>query len=161
MGSGKSSVGRIISRRTGWRFVDTDHMVVENTGSQITDLFKAHGEAYFRDQETIALQSLAGTPGQVIATGGGIILRESNVELLRTLGLVVWLKADEECIFARVSRNTRRPLVQTANPRETIHNLLEQRTPLYTAAADFIVETTDKTHEEVATAIILEAQRPD
>jgi len=94
----------------------------------------------------------------VVATGGGIILRESNTALLKKLGFVVWLRTSEERIFERVSRNKKRPLVQTANPRETIHNLLTQRTPLYTAAAEFIIDTCDKTHAEIADEIILEAQ---
>jgi len=160
MGSGKSSVGRILAPRLNCRLVDTDHLVVEKTGMQITEIFKNHGESWFRDQETLALESLAGETGLVIATGGGIILRERNAALLRTLGLVVWLRASEEKIFNRVSRSTRRPLMQTENPRETIHTLLTQRTPLYEAAAQFIVDTCDKTHEQVAEAIILEAQRP-
>ena len=159
MGSGKSSVGRILALRLGFPFVDTDHLVIQATGLQITEIFKNHGEDYFRDQETLALKFMEGKDRQIIATGGGIILRESNAALLKKLGFVVWLRASEETIFDRVSRNQKRPLVQTANPRETIHNLLTLRTPLYAAAAEFIVDTCDKTHEEVADAIILEAQR--
>jgi len=158
MGSGKSSVGRIIAPRLDYLFVDTDHAVIKNTGLQITDIFKNHGEAWFRDQEALALESFAGNEKQVVATGGGIILRESNTALLKKLGFVVWLRTSEERIFERVSRNKKRPLVQTANPRETIHNLLTQRTPLYTAAAEFIIDTCDKTHAEIADEIILEAQ---
>ncbi|MGB8353332.1 MAG: shikimate kinase [Chthoniobacteraceae bacterium] len=159
MGSGKSSVGRILALRFGFPFVDTDHLVIQATGMQITEIFKTRGEAWFRDQETLALESLAGKGRHIIATGGGIILRESNAALLKKIGLVVWLRASEETIFKRVSRNQKRPLVQTENPRETIHNLLTQRTPLYTAAAEFIVDTCDRTHEQVADTIILEAER--
>ena len=158
MGSGKSSVGRLIAPRLNFSFVDTDHLVVKNTGSQITDLFRNHGESYFRDQETLALESLHDQSGMVIATGGGIVLREANTVLLRELGLVIWLRASEERIFQRVSRTNKRPLVQTANPRETIHQLLVERDPLYTGAAQLIIDTCDKTHEEVAEAIILKAQ---
>ena len=160
MGSGKSSVGRILAPRLNCRLVDTDHLVVEKTGLQITEIFKTYGESWFRDQETLALESLVGETGLVIATGGGIILREQNAALLKKLGLVVWLRASEEKIFNRVSRSTRRPLMQTENPRETIHTLLTRRTPLYEAAAQFTIDTCDKTHEQVADAIILEAQRP-
>jgi shikimate kinase len=159
MGSGKSSVGRILAQRLDFRFSDTDKIVVQNTGSPITDIFKNRGEEYFRDQETLALESLAGQERQIIATGGGIILRETNVSLLRKLGFVVWLNATEEKIFDRVTRNNKRPLVQTADPRGTIHTLLTLRRPLYAAAAQLTVDTTGKSHEQVADTVIFEAQR--
>jgi shikimate kinase len=159
MGSGKSSVGRLVAARLGFQFVDTDQLIVQNTGAQITDIFREHGEEFFRDGESRALESLQNRDRLVIATGGGIILRESNVALLRKLGVVVWLTAGEEIIFDRVSRNSKRPLVQTENPRETIRNLLALRNPLYEAAAQFTVETGDRPHEQVAEAVILQARR--
>lgn len=159
MGSGKSSVGRILAPRLNRRFVDTDKLIVQSAGTPITEIFKNHGETYFRDLETSTLSSLENEEGLVVATGGGIILRENNVALLRKLGFVIWLRTSEERIYERVSRNNKRPLVQTANPRETIHKLLTERTPLYTAAAQFVVDTCDKTHDEVADAIIAEMGR--
>ncbi|HWB61727.1 MAG TPA: shikimate kinase [Chthoniobacteraceae bacterium] len=159
MGSGKSSVGRIIAQQIGFALADTDHLVVQHTGLQITEIFKSRGEDYFRDQETAALHSLLGNSGLVISTGGGIILREENVGLLRELGCIVWLTASEEVLFERISRGTKRPLMQTPNPRETIHNLLSEREPLYRAAANYTVDTSAKTHEEVAQAIISQARR--
>lgn len=159
MGSGKSSVGRIIASRTGCESLDTDQMVVRAAGMPITQIFQERGEASFRDEETAALESLRGVTGRVISTGGGIILREGNVALLKELGFVAWLTATEEAIFERVSRSTKRPLMQTTNPRQTIHELLSLREPLYTAAAHFIVDTTSKTHEEVADAVISEARK--
>lgn len=159
MGSGKSSVGRIIASQLNFTLADTDHLVVQNTGLQITEIFKNHGEEYFREQEAAALQSLRGHAGLVVSTGGGIILRGSNVTLLRELGFIVWLTASEEILWARASRGNKRPLIQTANPRETIHNLLAERKPLYAAAAHFTIDTDGKTHEEVAEAVISEARR--
>lgn len=105
MGSGKSSIGRLIAGRLGFIFVDTDALVTQRAGLEI-------------------------------ATGGGIVLRERNRELLRELGLVV-LTANEEVIYERVSRNTKRPLLQTENPRETLSRLLAARDPLYAAAAQW------------------------
>lgn len=160
MGSGKSSSGRLIAARLGFRFVDTDRLIVQNTGMPITEIFAKHGEAWFRDQETRALESLRERTGQVIATGGGIILRESNVALLRRLGFVAWLTADEKAILERVSRNNKRPLMQTENPRETIHRLLTQRNPLYRAAAHCVIDTDGRSRAEVADAVIFEARRP-
>jgi shikimate kinase len=106
IGSGKSSIGRLIAGRLGFIFVDTDALVTQRAGLEI-------------------------------ATGGGIVLRERNHELLRELDLVVLLTANEEVIYERVSRNTMRPLLQTENPRETLSRLLAARDPLYAAAAQW------------------------
>jgi shikimate kinase len=159
MGSGKSSVGRIIAPQVNFALADTDHLVIQNTGLQITEIFKNHGEEYFRDHETAALESLRGNTGLVVSTGGGIVLRERNVALLKELGFIAWLTASEETLFERVSRGNKRPLMLTSTPRETIHNLLVEREPLYASAAHFTIDTSGMTHEEVAHAIILEARR--
>jgi shikimate kinase len=153
MGSGKSSVGRLIARTLGGRFVDTDRLVVDHAGREIAEIFAREGEGFFRQEETRALRSLLGGRRLVIATGGGIVTVEENVAMLRQLGFVVWLEASEEVIWDRVSRNRKRPLLHTENPRQTIHALLEQRAPLYAAAADMNVDTTGLTHAEVAERI--------
>ena len=153
MGSGKSSVGRLVARTHQGHFVDTDRLVVDREGSEISDIFATHGEPFFREQESAALRSLLGLTGLVVATGGGIVTAPANVPLLRQLGLVVWLTASEQVIWARVSRNQKRPLLHTHNPRETVHSLLEIRNPLYEAVADLKVDTTDLTHAEVAAII--------
>jgi shikimate kinase len=95
----------------------------------------------------------------VIATGGGIVTVPENVPVLKELGLVVWLTASEEVIWERVSRNKKRPLLHTENPRETIRMLIEKRGPLYAAAADMTVDTTGLTHAEVAERIFERAGR--
>lgn len=159
MGSGKSSVGRLLSTYLGYRFVDTDAIIVEEAGMPISEIFARHGEETFREHEAHVLASLVGKERLVVATGGGIVTRESNHPILAELGFVVSLEAAEETIFERVSRNTRRPLLQTPNPRQTIADLLEVRRPLYAAAAHFRVDTTHKTHAEVAEEIIAEAAR--
>ena len=156
MGSGKSSVGRLVARTHQGHFVDTDRLVVDREGREISDIFAAHGEPFFREQESAALRSLLGLTGLtrlVVATGGGIVTVPANVPLLKQLGLVVWLTASEQVIWDRVSRNQKRPLLHTYNPRETVHSLLEIRNPLYEAVADLKVDTTDLTHAEVAAII--------
>src|SRR5215210_133056 len=137
MGTGKSSVGRRLARQLRFQFTDTDRLIVEQTGKDIPTIFKENGEAFFRDQERLALESLRGRGQLVIATGGGIVTRAQNVALLREMAFLVWLTADEDVIFERVSRNARRPLLQTPNPRETIATLLAQRYSLYENAAHF------------------------
>lgn len=161
MGSGKSSIGRILATKLGYSLVDTDAMVVEAAGMQITDIFARHGEDAFRDYESKALRCLAerGANRTVISTGGGIVMRPGNVALLHELGFVVLLTASEEVLFERVSRNKARPLLQTPNPRETLSQLLSRRGPLYAAAADFTLDTSARSHAQAADAMIAEARR--
>jgi shikimate kinase len=153
MGSGKSSVGRLVARTLRGRFVDTDRMVVDRAGREITEIFAEHGESHFREEESRALRSLLGARGLVVATGGGIVTVPANVPMLKQLGMVVWLDAAEEIIWQRVSRNQKRPLLHTENPRETIRTLLEKRTPHYEAAAALKVDTSTLTHAQVAEII--------
>jgi len=161
MGSGKSSIGRILATKLGFHLLDTDALVVEAAGMQITDIFKWKGEEGFREYEAKALAYLVdrNAKGAVVATGGGIVTRESNLPLLHRLGFVVQLTASEEVIFERVSRNKARPLLHTPNPRETVSELLSRRAPLYAAAADYTIDTSAKSHTQAADAIIAEAHR--
>lgn len=154
MGSGKSSAGRTICRKTGWPRFDTDEMVSARFGRPIPDIFAEFGEEEFRNAETEVLGQLSATTPAVIVTGGGIVLRPGNVELLRRLGTLVHLEADEETLFRRVSRRSTRPLLQTENPRTTLTELLRVRLPLYRQVADFHVETSRLSHDEVAEVVI-------
>ena len=159
MGSGKSSIGRLVAGRLGFQFMDTDALLVERDGREIAEIFAQDGEARFRDLESSVLESLNARNRCVISTGGGVILREENRALLRGLGFTVWLTASEDVIFDRVSRNTKRPLLHTANPRATVTQLLAARRPLYEAAAQFTVDTTTLAHAAAADAVIAEARR--
>ena len=134
MGAGKSSVARELSRLGQRRWVDTDRLVVQDFGRPITEIFSTRGEEGFRSLETAALRSLTGSRRLIVATGGGIVNEPANRALLRALGCVVWLTADEDVLYERVSRNDKRPLLQTADPRATLHGLLTLRGPLYSAA---------------------------
>ncbi len=148
-----------MARKLGMRFVDTDRVLVDEAGLEIAEIFAAHGESHFRDLESAALVSLMEKERCVIATGGGIVLRERNRELLREIGFVVGLTASEEVIFERVSRNSKRPLLKSENPRNAVCRLLAERRGLYEAAADFTVDTTLIGHEEVAEIIVAAARR--
>jgi shikimate kinase len=150
MGSGKSSVGREIARRWGFRFLDTDTAIRQKYRKSIPEIFALFGEQVFRDEENKALVDLQNSRHAVIATGGGIVLQPRNHPLLRSLGVVVWLTASEKVIWERVSRNRNRPLLRTKDPRTTISNLMSTRHPLYRSVADITVETTSLTHQEVA-----------
>ena len=150
MGTGKSSVGRRVADSLGFRFVDTDQVVIELAGKPITRIFEEDGEERFRELESEALRRCASMEGQVIATGGGIVTQPRNHELLKRAGHVVWLKADPETVLRRVSRNRDRPLLQTEDPLATIRELYTSRVELYRACADEEVNTSDLTLEETA-----------
>ena len=154
MGAGKSSVGRSLHRRTGMAFLETDEIVASNLGMSIPQIFFTQGEKKFRRAETEALQTICGTKRAVIVTGGGIVLRKENVEILKRLGLIVSLDGDEEVLFARAARTTDRPLLQTKNPREAFSEIFYARRPLYAQIADIRLDTSQLTVEEVATAIL-------
>ena len=158
MGSGKSAVGRLVAKRLRFQFVDTDQLIVKRAGMPISEIFAQHGEKYFRDLETAELESLEHLRQSVIATGGGVIVKERNHAILARLGFVVWLTASEDVIFNRVSRNDKRPLLQTEDPRATIRDMLAARRPLYEKAAQFTLDTTAFSHGEAADQVIASAR---
>lgn len=153
MGSGKSSVGRLLARELAWPRFDTDEMVAAELGMPIPAIFAQLGEDRFRDTETAALEGLDVKAPAVIVTGGGIILRPENVRRLRTLGTVVWLTAEKTVLQERLSRRKNRPLLQTPDPAATIARLLTERQILYAGAADLTIDTSALDHQQVAHAI--------
>ena len=141
MGSGKTSVGKALADNKGYKFIDTDSMIEEKTGRSISDIFAADGESAFRDMETELLKELSKDvpTGAVISTGGGIVLRKENHELLRKLGRVVYLKASAETTFARVKGDTTRPLLAAEDEEALklkIIDMLKIRGGYYEMAAD-------------------------
>jgi shikimate kinase len=150
MGSGKSTIGRLVAHSLGFEFVDTDHLISEAAHRNIPQIFAAEGEAGFRKRETEALRSLAGKQGHVIATGGGIVTVPENLPLLRQLGFVVWLNADPSTLYHRTAHSHDRPLLRNADPEGTLRELLEKRGPLYEQLADMTITTDEFTTEEIA-----------
>ena len=154
MGAGKSSVGRCLQRRTGLARIDTDEIVAAGFGMTISEIFEKHGENVFRDAETNTLRRLAPPRPAIVVTGGGIVLRQENVDLLKQLGTIVWLTANESVLFERASRRDTRPLLQKDNPRDVFGDLFRKREPLYTSAADLKIDTSSRSHDQVADAIL-------
>ncbi len=154
MGVGKSSVGRTLARMTGLPRFDTDELITKRLKLTIPEIFETQGEQVFREAETGTLRELRDKAAAIIVTGGGIILSPENRELVRELGQVVYLAANEETLFQRISRRSNRPLLRTENPRATATSLLEERVPLYREVADVEVDTSLLTHEEVAARIL-------
>jgi shikimate kinase len=154
MGAGKSSVGRTLARMTGLPRFDTDETIAKRFGLTVTEIFEKHGEERFREAETETLSALSGKQAAIVVTGGGIVLRPENRRRLRELGIVIHLSAEEETLFARISRRSTRPLLRTENPRATVSELLRTRLPLYRGVADVEVDTTLLSHDEVAQRIL-------
>jgi shikimate kinase len=154
MGAGKSSVGCCLQRRTKLALLDTDEIVASKFGISIPEIFSKHGEQGFREAETQALRELAPAKQTIVVTGGGIVLREENMNLLERLGVVVWLDGNEETLFARASRSGNRPLLQRENPPEAFARMLQARRPLYAKVANIRVDTSVLTEEEVVVAIL-------
>lgn len=163
MGSGKSTIGRILARNLGWQYVDTDALVVRMTGREIPALFADEGEAFFRDRETEAILGVSVGQNQVISTGGGAVLREENVAALRGAGLVVWLTARPEVVVARTERRAAsRPILAASGERDLLTHvltLLGERGARYQAAAHLIADTSDRPPESIAVEIARKAER--
>ena len=158
MGSGKSSVGRILSSLTGFALVDTDTLVAQEAGQTIPAIFRQHGEAHFRALETKVLQSLVGRIGLIVATGGGAITVEENRKILPEIGPVVWLDASPEQLYQRV-KHSKRPLLQTDAPRRTVEELYRTREPLYRQASTIRIDSGDLTHRQTAEAVLARLQQ--
>src|SRR5438552_17051990 len=120
MGAGKSSVGVCLRRRARLKLFDTDEIVMSKFGMPISEIFSRHGENKFREAETEALQRLATREPAIIVTGGGILLREQNIQLLKRLRVVARLQADKGTRFQRASRAGSRPLLQCKNPKKAV-----------------------------------------
>ena len=157
MGSGKSSVGRIISSLTGYSLVDTDNLVVQRAGMAIPEIFRRHGEAHFRQLETDALRSLVGRIGLIVATGGGVVTSEENRGILRQIGPVVWLDASTDHLHQRV-KHSKRPLLQTEDPRRTLEEIYTAREPLYREVADVRIDSGKLSHRQTAEAVLAAVQ---
>lgn len=152
MGTGKTSVGKRLSAELRMRYVDTDSVVEWDSGRRITDIFEEDGEDVFRQLESEAVNKVSDYYNHVISTGGGVVLRETNVSKLKENGVVFCLTATPEEIFNRVGHHTHRPLLQTPDAIDTIRTMLAARNPYY-AKADYIINTAGKSFDEIISRI--------
>jgi shikimate kinase len=155
MGSGKSTIGRILAKELRLKFVDLDQLIEKTTEKPISEIFRVGGESLFRELESAALRKTLEERGQVISCGGGIVLREENRAALKQNAAVVYLKISPEEAYARVGESGyKRPLLAVEDPFAEIRRLLEERDPLYTLTSDIIIDTTDKTKAKVADEVL-------
>ena len=153
MGAGKTTVGRRLAARLGRHFADSDEEVEKAAAMSIEDIFATRGEAEFRAGEARVIARLLKDHDLVLGTGGGAFINADTRGLIKTGGLSVWIKADFELLFQRVQRRSNRPLLKTANPRETLKELIDKRYPIY-AEADVTITSQDVPQDQVATDVI-------
>jgi shikimate dehydrogenase len=155
MGSGKSAAGRLLARLTGKPLRDTDSLIIKKTGKSVNRIFAEEGETAFRRLESQVISQLAREGGRIIACGGGAVLDEDNMRVLKKRAWVVYLRASPESILKRVSSSrNQRPLLQVADRAATVRSLLEYRKPIYEKWADIIIDTDGRNTEEVTAEIL-------
>jgi shikimate kinase len=153
MGTGKSSVGKILAERLNMSFLEMDEIIEKEERMSIEEIFKKYGEAYFRELERNLVERISKIRGYVISTGGGVVLNESNVRLLGINGILISLMAKEEIIYERVKKETHRPLLKGGDVLKKIKEILDYRRPFYEKAG-YCIDTSNKSKEEVAQEII-------
>lgn len=141
MGSGKTTMARLLARHFGMDFIDSDEEIQKRTGVTIPHIFDIEGEAGFRLRETAVIGDLMARDNMVLATGGGAVLAEQNREMLRQNGIVIYLKASVHDLWLRTRHDRNRPLLQTGDPRAKLTELYNQRDPLYREIADIVIQS--------------------
>lgn len=156
MGTGKTVVSKLLAEQLGWSLIDTDELIVKKAGKTISQIFAEDGENVFRQLESDILVDLQHISNHIISTGGGIILKAENRQLLKIIGKVILLEASPQTIIERLKDDSSRPLLQgnSAEKLERIENLLEIRKSLYTECADLVIDTSELSPEEIAGRIV-------
>jgi shikimate kinase len=162
MGAGKTAVGTAVAPLLGVPFLDSDEEIVRAANRSIAEIFERDGEPFFRARETEVLGRLLRGAPCILSTGGGAFLSDTNRALIAEAGVSVWLRADLDLLWQRVRHKTTRPLLRTANPRETLRELYEKRVPLYGLADIAVDAAADLAIDEMARKVIAAlATRPD
>ena len=153
MGAGKSTVGRRLAKKLGLEFTDADAEIERAAGKAVPDIFRDHGEAYFREGERKVIARLLDSGPQVLATGGGAFMNEETRHNIAHRGISVWLRADMNLLMKRVRRRDNRPLLKAEDPEEVMRQLIAQRYPVY-GQADVTVESRDVPHNSIVSDVI-------
>ncbi len=153
MGSGKTTVGRYLAQISGYTYYDVDHMIEQQTGKLVQDIFKFHGEDFFRSLERQTIEHLRNAEYAVISCGGGVVLNHDNISCLKVKGKLIWLKAAPETIYERIKHQNDRPLIQNKN-LDDIKEMIQARQSLYSNAADYEITTDGKLIDHIGTDIL-------
>ena len=156
--SGKTSVGHALAKMLGLAFVDADGRLAENAGQTIAGMVADRGWDYFRKREKETIQSICALDGQVVATGGGVVLDPDNVAAMKRCGCLIWLQAAPETIRKRMRADNRtpdqRPVLTCGDATDEIESTLKDRMPLYRAAMDFAIDTDRRSVEDICEMIV-------
>jgi shikimate kinase len=148
MGSGKTSIGRRLASRLALTFMDSDAEIEQASGMSIPEIFERHGESYFREGEMKVISRLSQRGAMVLATGGGAFMNAQTRATLHEKAITLWLNADVDLLFKRVSKRPNRPLLKTKDPYATLQGLIDVRYPVY-KQANIHVTSQDVPHEEM------------
>ncbi len=154
MGVGKSEIGRMLASELTMNFLDTDLLIEKMEGKTVSEIFKEKGEGYFRDLEEGVVKALQDYDNFVISTGGGMVLRPSNVEGLKKLGPLILLTSEPDVIAERLKSVEDRPLLEVPDKEAEIRKILDVRNPIYHSVADFEIDTSRVTINEAVERII-------
>lgn len=155
MGSGKSTLGRIIAKKLGYQFFDTDELIVRVAGKSINEIFATEGETAFRDLETQVISEICAYKNLVVATGGGMVIRQKNWSYLRH-GVIVWLDVPVEELYQRLKEDTNRPLLRDPDPLGKLTQILSDRQRMYAQADIQIQVSTPETPDNLAMRVLAE-----
>ena len=159
MGSGKTTIGRRLAHELNQDFFDTDHEVIGKTGVTIDHIFDIEGEDGFRERESKILENLCQMSNIILATGGGIVIKPKNREILKNSGLVIYLSSSVDQLLRRTAKSKTRPLLENSTDRrKTIADLVDARDLYYREVASLVIETTGKKLHEVINIIKREAK---
>lgn len=158
MGAGKSTIGRLLAKELKYPFKDSDREIEARTGADIPWIFDVEGEEGFREREESMIAELVGEQGIVLATGGGVVMREANRRALSGHGLVVYLRTSVEQQLQRTAKDRQRPLLQTPDPERVLRELMAKRDPLYREIADLIIDTDQRGPKIVVNTILARLQ---
>ena len=157
-GAGKSTVARQLGQRLELPVVDTDAVIEARIGGTIRDFFARRGEAAFRDMEEQVIAELTGGAPKVLATGGGAVLRRANRERMRAGGTVIYLRISPEYLFRRLRKDTKRPLLQVADPLARLQTLFAERDPLYRECAHFTLNTHGSSQAMLVSRVVMQLE---
>ena len=153
MGSGKSSVGRLFAQRCQKQFLDTDHEIENDSKLDIATIFEKYGEEEFRKKETKLLEELSGVENHIVATGGGIIMKQENIDIMKKMGLIVFLDIDLKTQIQRVKYRKHRPLLKKTDLEKRLKILKSERDPIYNTISDYIIDVSTKDKKTVVEEI--------